>query len=156
MKLIATTQPNLEQKAFILALWNQEYPRSLAYEDLQGLENYLAGLQDARHLFLEIYGERIGWYLDFIRDGEKWFAMILKGSHHGQGFGRRILEHVKAEKETLNGWVVDKEGMEKEDGTMYISPLGFYRKNGFQVLENERLEIPVLSAVKIRWSAEME
>ncbi len=137
------------QKEEICALWNQEYPASLAYSEVAGFEKYLAGLGSPRHLLLEEEGRVVGWYADFIREEEKWFAMIFDHRIQGKGWGRRVLQRVKDEGEVLNGWVIDNEEMDKLDGQKYRSPLGFYQKCGFEVVSDVRLEIPVLSAVKI-------
>ena len=43
-----------------------------------------------------------------------------------------------------------------KSGKPYRSPLDFYIKNGFKVLPEIRLELPSISAVKIKWSSDMD
>jgi hypothetical protein len=40
----------------------------------------------------------------------------------------------------------------KANGEIYHSPLKFYQKNGFQILNQIRYESNLLSAVKIQWN----
>jgi hypothetical protein len=44
-----------------------------------------------------------GRYFEFKRENEKWFALILDSSFHGNGFGTKILELAKQNKNELNG-----------------------------------------------------
>ena len=89
------------------------------------LENYISQLK-----YTPLQEEKIkGWYFDFNRDSEKWFAMILDASIQGQGFGRQILNQAKEKESELNGWVIDHNNDLKANGEYYKSPIGFYLKN---------------------------
>ena len=68
-----------------------------------------------------------------------------------KGIGKLILNTVKETEDELNGWVIDGAGNLKLDGSEYLSPIEFYKKNGFEILENARLESEKMSAVKIKW-----
>jgi hypothetical protein len=92
-----------------------------------------------------------GRYFEFKRENEKWFAIILDSSIHGNGLGTKILELAKQNKNELNGWVIDHSNEKKSNGRLYISPLNFYLKNGFKKLSRNRLELEKISAVKIKW-----
>jgi len=61
------------------------------------------------------------------------------------------LNKLKSENDILNGWVIDHKNDVKINGELYQSPLLFYEKNDFQIFPEYRLEIPILSAVKITW-----
>lgn len=88
----------------------------------------------------------------FTRDEEIWFSIIINKNHQKRGIGRMLLNKAKEGYIVLNGWVVDKDSYLKQDGSPYSSPLGFYQKNGFEVLPEIRLSNEKLSAVKIRWT----
>lgn len=47
--------------------------------------------------------------------------------------------------------MIDHENDRKRSGEIYKSPLQFYQKNDFQIFPEYRLEIPILSVVKISW-----
>lgn len=47
--------------------------------------------------------------------------------------------------------VIDHDKDIKANGKQYMSPLNFYLKQGFTIIEDERLELATLSAVKIVW-----
>ena len=42
----------------------------------------------------------------------------------------------------------------RENGEPYISPMSFYLKHGFEILQNERIETEMIQAVKIKWSTD--
>lgn len=152
MKITNTHQLNQEQKEQILQLWNNEYPEKLAYKSIDGFENYLEKLNEVNHFLLMNDDEKIqGWAITFEREGDTWFAIILSENLHGKGWGTKVLNELKQNKKALNGWVIDHSDDKKRNGSFYKSPLEFYLKNGFEVLSNTRLELKIMSAVKIKW-----
>jgi hypothetical protein len=54
----------------------------------------------------------------------------------------------------LNGWVIDHNNDRKKNGLIYVSPLKFYEKCGFEIQNYMRLELDKISAVKIKWTNE--
>ena len=140
------------EKLEILKLWNKEYPKQLAYASKKEFDEYLEALVEQSHIILVDENNRIkGWYFDFVRDNEKWFAIILDSKLHGKGLGTKLLNLAKEKESELNGWVIDHNNEKKTNGEIYHSPLDFYLKNGFEKLTLERLELDKISAVKIRW-----
>lgn len=143
---------NTEQKMDIVRLWNTEYPVHLNYRDLSGFDEYLQGLTQPLHFILNDVQNHIqAWLVTFTRDDARWFAMILDGALQGQGIGSKLLDEAKKLENELNGWVTDHSRDIRTDGKPYHSPIGFYLKNGFEVLPDIRLEKGSLSTVKIRW-----
>ncbi len=152
MQFIQTNILSIPQKKAILKLWNQEYPKRISYKDLSDFEKYLEALTKQSHILMIDEKQEIkGWYFDFIREGEKWFAMILDSNVHGNGFGTELLNLAKEKETVLNGWAVDHNNDQKQNGEIYKSPIGFYLKNGFKVISEIRLELEQISAVKIKW-----
>jgi GNAT superfamily N-acetyltransferase len=129
-------------------LWNKEYPVNLKNDHKQFI-NYLSNLEYCHHVLVLKNNAVVGWYFDFDREGSRWFAMILDDKIQGKGVGTSIIQNYLKPKRPINGWVIDKDDYLKEDGNAYRSPLEFYHKNGCTVLDEERLELPHLSAVKI-------
>jgi GNAT superfamily N-acetyltransferase len=157
MKILQTACLTTAQKEIVCQLWNQEYPEQLHYHSLTGFDNYLDKLPDQRHFLLMTDDDQIkGWAVTFVREAEKWFAVIVEAALHGQGAGTLLLNHLKSVEDALNGWVVDHNSYCKKDGTPYLSPLRFYEKNGFTVDPDSRLEPETLSAVKINWKQRQE
>ncbi len=141
------------QKEAILQLWNREYPSLIQLSGLESLEEYFSRLLSRYHLLLvDDRGHIKGWLFLFERDGETWFAMILDREVQGKGYGSRLLAEAGNLTGILNGWAIDAEGYQKADGSPYPSPLDFYRKRNFEVLQ-ERIELP-FAAVKVRWKQE--
>ncbi len=136
----------------MLELWNNEYPEKLNYNNLFQFEEYLAELTGITHfLLIENKDSIMGWAYSFIRNDEKWFAIILSEKQQGKGHGSELLAHLKQSDNQLNGWVIDHNNDLIKNGKVYKSPLVFYLKNGFEIIENERLELDKISAVKIQW-----
>ena len=114
MRIIKTNILSLQQKKAIYILWNKEYPINLTYLAFEELENYLRNLKNQRHLLLIDENEIVkGWYFDFIRENEKWFAMILDSQIQGKGFGTHLLNEAKQSVTELNGWVIDHNNYKK-------------------------------------------
>lgn len=139
-----------EQEKAILTIWNKVYPSHLSYSSIDGLHNYLQQLANSTH-YVAFDVQLIGWLSVFDREGERWLVLIVDDSYHGKGIGTALLDRAKANEQVLNGWVIDHNEDQKPNGTFYTSPLSFYLKNGFEIL-NQRLEKGKLSAIKIRWS----
>jgi hypothetical protein len=151
MHIIETNTLSADQKQDILRLWNNEYSQKLN-KDMAGFDSYLNNLEQQQHILLVNEQEQVlGWAFLFTRDAERWFAIILDAAIQKQGYGKLLIDNLKAKEPILNGWVADHDRDIKTDGTYYISPLPFYLKNDFKVIPECRLENEILSAVKIVW-----
>jgi Acetyltransferase (GNAT) domain len=139
-------------KEQLLELWNTEYPSKFSFGTIADFEHYLQKLANANSLLLiNSQNMVLGWASTFDRDSEKWFVITLNKTAQGQGWGRKMIDILKQNEPVLNGWVVDHNYDEKADGSMYLSPVQFYKKCGFQILSQQRLEKDQISAVKIKW-----
>ena len=153
MKIIKQSELKESQKIQILELWNNEYPEKLTFNSIEDFENYLNKLSKQNHyLLLDEKDEINGWATTFARENEKWFAIIISEKLHGKGIGTKILNELKNNENSLNGWVIDHHSDKKNNGNIYPSPLGFYIKNEFKVINEIRLELEIMSAVKIKWT----
>jgi GNAT superfamily N-acetyltransferase len=152
MKITKLPHLSSSHKIQLLELWNNEYPEKLNYNSLDDFENYLDQLTEQSHFLLIAENNQIkGWYFDFKRMDEKWFVILLASEIQGKGFGTKLLHLAKKKEAELNAWVIDRNTEKKKDGSFYKSPLSFYQKNKFEVLSEIRLELDILSAVKIQW-----
>lgn len=153
MRFFKTTKLTLRQKQELLQLWNNEYPQTLQYNNLSEFDEYLNKLKDPRHILLLDEHDNIkGWYSDFIRDNDKWFLAILNTESQGQKFGTEFIKMGKEMNEELNGWIINSNQYLKKNGQFYKSPIDFYRKQGFEILEDITLKTEQLNAIKIKWS----
>ena len=152
MEFITQIELSKTDKKEILNLWNDEYPEKLNHQTLSEFEKYLGNLTEQSHILMKSENQIIkGWYFDFVRENEKWFAILLDSKFHGKGFGTKLINLGKEKETELNGWVIDKQDCKRKNGGLYKSPLDFYIKNGFQKLDNESLELEKIAAVKIKW-----
>lgn len=152
MKITRQEDLSAAQKLRIMNLWNKEYPANLAYADISGFEEFLNSVSHKRHfLLLDESNEILGWAMIFQRDNADWFSIIIDGSLKGQGYGTKLVNELKRHVETLYGWAVDRDDEKKLDGEFYRSPLEFYKKIGFRINENEKMNSEKISCVKIEW-----
>mgnify|MGYP003611570880 CR=1 FL=1 len=152
MRIIETQVLSLEQKDSLMQLWNNEYPAKLNLKNIEDFELYLNGLSKTKHyLLLDDSDEIQGWTFTFLREDENWFAIILNSEIHGKGIGSLLMNEIKKNNTSLNGWVIDQENEIKHNATFYKSPLQFYIKNDFIICSEIRIENEKLSAVKINW-----
>ena len=142
---------DLHQKNAVFGLWNNEYPVQLTFSDASEFNVYLDALKDQRHVLLAEDEITSGWAFSFVRDSERWFAMILHKRMQGKGHGSRLLSQLLETESKLCGWVIDHNNYVKKNGEPYRTPLAFYLKNGFNTVTSPRLEAPEISAVKIEW-----
>ncbi|MEN8137294.1 MAG: GNAT family N-acetyltransferase [Bacteroidota bacterium] len=152
LKIHKTNSLTKAQIIQIRELWNKEYPIVINQESIESLESYLSNLSDQHHIILENDEKEIkGWFFDFFRDKERWYAMIIDSDIQGKGYGVKLMELGKASNETLNGWVITSNDLEKINGEKYKSPIGFYEKTGFQILYDIKSESKLITAIKINW-----
>ncbi len=152
MKIDISNNLTADEKEEVVKLWNAEYPARISYSGIGDFEVFLDKQTNFRHFLLKDEHNKIkGWMAVFVRSDEKWFSIIVDSRDQKKGFGTLLLDKVRKSENELNGWVIDGAGNLKLDGSEYLSPIEFYRKNGFEILENERLENEKISAVKIKW-----
>ena len=152
MKIIEKDVLTFEQKDSLMQLWNNEYPTKLNLKTIEDFELYLNGLSKTKHyLLLDDSDEIQGWTFTFLREDENWFAIILNSEIHGKRIGSLLMNEIKKNNTSLNGWVIDQENEIKHNATFYKSPLQFYIKNDFIICSEIRIENEKLSAVKINW-----
>jgi GNAT superfamily N-acetyltransferase len=143
---------NSLQKSQLILLWNNEYPANIRLQSNEAFDKYLSSLKDKQHILATTTkNEIIAWYVDFLRENERWFAMIIDSKYQRRGIGSKLIRKAKTKNLELNGWVVDSNKYLKANGQLYKSPLAFYNQNGFITLETQRFETEILSTVKITW-----
>jgi GNAT superfamily N-acetyltransferase len=154
MNFTETESLNKRQKLEIIELWNNEYPKQLSLAGLSDFDQYLQTLSDKNHILLsDSYGVVKGWLICFERDNEQCFAMLLNSSLQGQGWGSKLLNLAKERNTELNGWVIDHDEELKHNGENYKSPIGFYRKNGFEVRTDIQLKKKNINGIKVIWKS---
>ncbi len=140
------------QKEIITQLWNAEYPKQLNFEGVDGFDNFLDSVSDQTHyLLIDENGELKGWFMTFTRQDERWFSVIVDGNEKQKGYGTQLLNELKVDEVEINGWAVEHDNYLKNNGENYRSPIGFYRKHGFEILLDIKLEKEEYYCVKIKW-----
>ncbi len=143
---------NTTQKKALRILWNNEYPEIIKHDTLKDFEGYINSLKNVNHTIVTKNNLIIGWYADFIRNDERWFLMILDTKFQGKGIGREVLEKAKKKYSLLNGWVVISNTYLKTNNQPYQSPIKFYKKLGFTIIENITLNSTSIKAIKIQFT----
>jgi GNAT superfamily N-acetyltransferase len=129
-------------------LWNESYPKSLNNRFnmlLEDIKEYY------HHILLNDTNEIIGWAVAFLREEEIWFSILVDSTHQNKGYGKMLINSLKQNYTKLNGWVIDHNNDLKVNGQYYNTPIQFYKKNGFEIIAEKRIETDIISAVKICW-----
>ena len=151
ISFLKTNILNQNQKDEVIDLWNEHYPQNLYYNSSKDFDEYLADLEDPKHILLMDDEKIMGWYIDFQRENERWFAMIIHHSIQGMGYGAVLLHKGQKENKVLNGWVIESSEYKLVNGVNYRTPMTFYLRYGFEVIPEKTLEAKGLKMVKIRW-----
>lgn len=145
-KYTSLTNSQLHQ---VNELWNNEFPTNL-----NGRFNlFIKEAKNFTHYLIEDDKSKIAaWAASFEKDDELRFTIIVDKKQQGKGYGSTLINCLKADLNKFFGWVIDHNNDFKKDGSTYTSPLSFYLKHGFAVLEDLRSDNEILKAVKIKWS----
>jgi len=151
MHFIETSQLETYQWKSLHTLWNTEFPREIKKSTLVEFKETILKWQKTRHTLLLNNELIIGWFADFDRDNEHWFALIIDSGYHKKGLGQKLLAEGMKKNGSLCGWVINGAGYKRQDGLPYRNPLPFYLKMGFMLVPNVLLEKDGIKAVKIKW-----
>jgi len=148
MIILETKNLSLNQASQINQLWNSEFPVKL----IDRFPKLLEGVEDYKHFIIQDNDIVLAWAVQFFKDGETRFSIIVHPQHAGKGLGTLLLDKLKNELDVFYGWVVDHDNDKKLNGEMYRSPLSFYTKRGLTVMAENRIDTEMLSAVKVKWN----
>lgn len=132
-------------------LWNNEYPEKLK----DRFPILLVGVENFNHYLIEDEEQNIlAWAVDFEKENEIRFSIIVDSKHKGKGLGSQLVNQLKLDNLEFYGWVIDHNNDLKINGEYYQTPMPFYLKHGFEILHDLRIEIEMIQAVKIKWKSE--
>lgn len=149
MKIIKTKTLTQLQSTQINQLWNDEFPIKLK----DRFPILLNGVENFNHYLIEDTEQNvIAWAVDFEKENEIRFSIIVKYNHKGKGLGSMLVEKLKSENKLFFGWVIDHNNDLKSNREHYQTPMPFYLKHSFEILHDVRIESEMIKAVKIKWS----
>jgi GNAT superfamily N-acetyltransferase len=144
--MITSTQLSEKHHTQINALWDDEYPTTLAGR----FSMLLTDVRMFKHfLVLDKEDNVLAWAVYFQKDDEIRFSVLVNRKHQGQG--KQLIDAIKSELSEFSGWVIDAPHYIRKDGTAYPSPLSFYLKLGFEILPEQRIDNALINAVKVRF-----
>lgn len=146
MEIFTTKLLTSNQFYQIDKMWNEEFPINLKDRFALLLDN----VENYNHYIIEENGEVMAWAADFEKDNEVRFSIIVSKNYQGRGLGNLLINRLKRDLGEFEGWIIDREDYLKQNGELYQSPIGFYRKLGFEIIENIRSDSDFITAVKIR------
>jgi GNAT superfamily N-acetyltransferase len=149
MKIIKTKKLNELQISQINDLWNDEYPLKLK----DRFPILLDGADWHNHyIFLDEEQNVIAWAVDFEKEKQIRFSIIVASNHKGKGLGGLLIDQLKEENKEFYGWVIDHNDDLISNGEKYLTPMPFYLKHGFEILNDIRIDNEMIKAVLIKWS----
>lgn len=144
--IIKTKELSSSQSEQIDRAWNDEYPIKL--NNRFGLL-----LNDAKsHVHYIVENDKqevIAWGVMFEKEDELRFSILVLSKYKGQGMGKLLIDAFKKDYPIFYGWVIDHDNDVKANGEKYVSPLPFYLKLGFNILNEQRIDTEMISAVKV-------
>lgn len=146
MEILKTKKISETQFQQINELWNEHFPIKL--KNRFGL--LLEGLNNYNHYLVEENNQLLAWAVDFEKENETRFSIIVNNKHQGKGLGGLLIDRLKKDLGELYGWVIDHNNDIKENGEFYQTPLSFYINKGFEVLSDQRIDNDLIKAVKIK------
>jgi hypothetical protein len=150
MEIRKTTLLSDKQKEQIHSLWNDEYPAKLK----DRFSILLEGVAWFNHYIIEdVNNNLIAWAVDFEKEKQVRFSIIVSSKHKGKGLGSMLISRLKKENQEFYGWVIDHDEDLKLDGGIYKSPMSFYLKHDFHILNEKRIDSEMIRAVLIKWSS---
>jgi len=130
-------------------LWNEEYPIKL--KDRFPL--LLEGVNDYNHYLIEDPNKNVvAWAVEFEKDKQIRFSIIVASIHKGKGFGGKLIDKLKEGNDEFFGWVIDHNNDLKMNGSTYQTPMPFYLKHQFEILNEIRIDTEMIKAVLIKWN----
>ena len=148
MKIISTKILSEKQSGQINQLWNDEYPLKLKDRfpillDGADWHNHYIILDDEQNV--------IAWAVDFEKEKQIRFSIIVASKHKGKGLGGLLIDKLKEENKEFYGWVIDHNNDLKSNGEHYHTPMPFYIKHGFEILNEFRIDNEMIKAVLVKW-----
>jgi hypothetical protein len=148
MEILKTKILSDSQFSQINQLWNDEYPQRL--KDRFGI--LLADVENFNHYLIEDEKKNIiAWAVDFEKENEIRFSIIVGKDQQKKQLGSKLIKRLKDDLPEFYGWVINHNDDEKLNGEKYLSPMSFYLKHEFEVLEDIQIDNEMLRATKIRW-----
>lgn len=140
----------------IFELWNTLYPSQVTFSTYQDFESFLeASKKQLNVVHRNDQGILSGWLMVFERDNKRNFVMLISENHQAKGVGRLLVDEMKKREDQVQGWIVTDSTYVRSDGRLYKSPLGFYKKLGFSIT-NDQWTKKDLRSTKIIWSKSRE
>jgi GNAT superfamily N-acetyltransferase len=138
-------------------IWNNVYPACIAADELR-FQAWIGALEEPFFLLLwdNNKQELLGWCCAFLRQGMRWFTVLIDESAQGKGIGTKLMQELMSRYNALSGWVVDTDQYTTLKGIPYRSPLEFYRKLGFLIHPNIVFPDPKLRAICTTWQKKTE
>ncbi|MCE7742179.1 MAG: GNAT family N-acetyltransferase [Candidatus Heimdallarchaeota archaeon] len=145
-------------------MFNSEFPTAIDRATIEYAKRRLLTLDDS----IKIFTARVITSNDtklvgigIVRQSEKedfvpWLSMVIDRNYQRKGIGAVLVDKAKEYYDKLHGWCTPADGYEREDGSIYPSPLKFYKKHGFKIIKDKVDYVDGLDLVEIAWSKEIE
>lgn len=135
----------------IYNIWNSVYPTQAVFMTENDFRVYLDKTSDKTHFIFRNNALTIdGWLMTFTRDDNRYFVLLVSENNQGKGIGTTLIKEMKKIEGRVAGWIVELDTYLKLDGSLYHSPISFYKKLGFSITK-EKSDSNGFSTIKIIW-----
>lgn len=128
MEIVKKKDLNELEKEVVCSLWNKHYPKQFY---LPSLDIYLRDKTNVHHYLAVLEDSILGWLFTYDKVDGTWFALIVDDKAQNKGIGSKLLKSALLDCYHLNGWIILDNNLKRKNGSLYVSPLGFYLKQNF-------------------------
>lgn len=152
MKIEITKHISIEEQSQIVNIWNAVYPASVSFESMNVFKEFIDNITEKNHFIWRDGGQSVGgWLMTFTRDNVRNFVLLVAENNQGRGVGKMLIEEMKKVENEVTGLVVESDNYVRKNGSIYRSPIDFYKKLGF-IVTDERVFKHGINTVKVAYS----
>ena len=105
----------------------------------------LEGVKNYNHYLIEDQDKNIiAWAVDFEKENEILFSIIVSSNYKGKGLGNLLIKQLKSENNEFYGWVIEHNTDLKQNGQVYTTSMPFYLKHDFKILSDIRIKTELI------------
>lgn len=152
MELKKSSVLSIDEKQQIYSIWNLEYPKQSCFNTFEEFDKYVGNFEAPTHYLFKNRNSVQAWLTTITREEKRWLVILVHPKSQKAGLGSQLLGEMKKVESQINAWITPHNDYVKSDGSTYLTPLEFYKKNGFEVT-TDTFQKDDFSGTKIQWQS---